>query len=177
MAARSGNGAGISRLQRNELRAMSSNESNAVLTPFQALARFGHELTLVLSSGRVVVTPGVIGTVFFERGSKPEVRQGILACFDRFDALFGQHLKGGKSTDLGKFSKKNAAGVEAIRKAIIETGPHGAVSVVRSSATDQDTAAEYEIGTLTIQDPRWPGQTAPPVATQTAPGRTGRIMQ
>ena len=25
--------------------------------------------------------------------------------------------------------------------------------------------------------PRWPGQTAPPVATQTAPGRTGRIMQ
>lgn len=30
---------------------------------------------------------------------------------------------------------------------------------------------------LAVQLPRWPGQTAPLMATQTAPGRTGRIMQ
>ncbi|WP_235505956.1 type VI immunity family protein, partial [Variovorax sp. Root411] len=52
-------------------------------------------------------------------------------------------------------------GVENIRKAIIETAPHMEVSAVRSSATDQDTAAEYEIETLTNgevpEDTPWPG--------------------
>ena len=31
--------------------------------------------------------------------------------------------------------------------------------------------------TFQAMTPRWPGQTAPLMATQTAPGRTGRIMQ
>jgi hypothetical protein len=131
---------------------MNSQEPRPVLTPFQALAKYKDELTMQLADGRLVVLPGVIGTVFFERGSKPDVRQGILDCFDRFEVLFGKYLRGGKDADLGKFTKRTPKGVENIRKAIIETPPHVAVSVVRSSATDQDTAAEYEIQTLTNQE-------------------------
>lgn len=133
-------------------RMTSSENARLVLSPLQILARYHDELHLTTSTGRVVVMPGVIGTVFFERGSRPEVRRGILACFDRFEAMFGEHLKGGQSTDLGKFAKRTAAGVQAIRDAIVNTEPHQQVSVVRSSATDQDTAAEYEIGTLTWQE-------------------------
>lgn len=128
---------------------MISKETTPVLTPFQALAKYRDELTLQLANGPLVVLPGVIGTVFFERGSKPDVRQGILDCFDRFELMFGKHLQGGKDADLGKFTKRRPKGVENIRRAIIETVPYREVSVVRSSATNQDTAAEYEIKTLT----------------------------
>ncbi|CAD6542415.1 type VI immunity family protein [Paraburkholderia sabiae] len=128
---------------------MTSSTSKAILTPAQALARYRDALNLRLSDDRTVVLPGLIATVFFERGSTPAVRSGILACFDRFEHLFGEHLKGGKDSDLGKFNKRTAKGVESIRRAITETPPWQEVSVVRSSATDQDTAAEYAIATLT----------------------------
>ena len=126
-----------------------SIESPVVLSPRDALARYHDELHLMTADEQMLVLPGVIGTVFFERGSKPDVRQGILTCFDQFEALFGEHLRGGKAADLGKFCKKTAAGVQAIRRAILDMPPHQEVSVVRSSATDQNTAAEYEIKTLT----------------------------
>ena len=133
---------------------MQQLESPMVLTPAQALERYVHELTWEQApSGRTVVLPGVIGTVFFERGSKPEVRQGLLACFDRFEQMFGEHLKGGKDADLGKFTKRTPKGLAKIRSSIIDTPPDEEVSVVRSSATAQDTAAEYEIKTLT--DTEW----------------------
>ncbi|WP_244220116.1 hypothetical protein [Paraburkholderia terricola] len=113
-----------------------------ILTPAQALARYKEDLSVRLADNRMGVLPGVIGTVYFERGSQPEVRQGILDCFDRFDELFGEHLKGGKDTDLGKFTKRAPAGVEKIRRAIVDTPSYLEVSVIRSSSTDQDTAAE-----------------------------------
>ncbi|CAN7743692.1 type VI immunity family protein [Paraburkholderia sp. DD10] len=117
------------------------------LTPAQALARYKEDLSVRLADNRMGVLPGVIGTIFFERGGNPEGRQRILDCFDRFEQLFGEHLNGGKDTDLGKFSKRT--GIEKIRRAIVETPSHLQVGVVRSSATDQDTAAEYNIKTLT----------------------------
>ncbi|MBN3815945.1 DUF3396 domain-containing protein [Paraburkholderia sp. Se-20369] len=128
---------------------MADHDSKTVLTPSQALARFREELSLRLPDNRIVVLPGVLGTVYFERGSQPEVRQAILECFDRFETLFGAHLIGGKDEDLGKFTKRNSKGVEKIRRAILDTPSFRDVSVVRSSAADQDTAAEYQISVLT----------------------------
>ncbi|MET3231175.1 UNVERIFIED_ORG: hypothetical protein ABIC54_003371 [Burkholderia sp. 1263] len=128
---------------------MTLRDSKTILTPAQALARYKEDLSVRLADNRMGVLPGVIGTVYFERGSQPEVRQGILDCFDRFDELFGEHLKGGKDTDLGKFTKRTPAGVEKIRRAIVDTPSYLEVSVIRSSSTDQDTAAEYSIQTLT----------------------------
>ncbi|QGZ64580.1 type VI immunity family protein [Paraburkholderia acidisoli] len=124
-------------------------EPKPVLTPREALARYEDALTLRLADGRPAVLPGVIGTIYFERGSQPQVRAAILECFDRFDALFGAHLKGGKDEDLGKFTRRTAAGVTRIRRAIVSTPSFRQVSVIRSSATDQDTAAQYSIQTLT----------------------------
>ncbi|EDT38917.1 type VI immunity family protein [Burkholderia ambifaria] len=128
---------------------MTLSDSKPVLTPLQALSRYQEDLSVRLADNSMGVLPGVIGTVFFERGSQPEVRQAILDCFDRFDEMFGEHLKGGKDADLGKFTKRNEKGVEKIRRAIIDTPSYMQVSVLRSSATDQDTAAEYNIGVLT----------------------------
>ncbi|MGH8779402.1 type VI immunity family protein [Paraburkholderia sp.] len=128
---------------------MTLRDSKPVLPPAQALARYKEDLCVRLTDDRMGVLPGVIGTVFFARGSQPDVRQCILDCFDRFEKMFGAHLKGGKDTDLGKFTKRTAAGVEKIRRAILDTPSYLEVSVVRSSATDQDTAAEYSIQTLT----------------------------
>ncbi|WP_153012963.1 type VI immunity family protein [Pseudacidovorax intermedius] len=129
---------------------MQSNDPRPVLTPLQAHLRYGDDMTLYAPDGeRPLVLPGVIGTVFFEHGARPEVRAGILRCFDRFEELFGQELKGGKAADLAKFSRKTAAGLQSIRRAIVETPPSGEVSVARASATDQDTAAAYQIKTLT----------------------------
>ncbi|PIF30120.1 uncharacterized protein DUF3396 [Flavobacterium sp. 9] len=128
---------------------MTSFDQNLILTPHDALERYRDELYLYKADGRLAILPGVIGTVFFERGSKPDVRQGILACFDRFEQMFGEHLKGGKDKDLGGFTKRTPKGLEAIRSAILETPPYYKVSVVRSSATDENTAAEYQITTLT----------------------------
>lgn len=128
---------------------MTLSDSKPVLTPLQALSRYQEDLSVRLADNSMGVLPGVIGTVFFERGSQPEVRQAILDCFDRFAEMFGEHLKGGKDTDEGKLTKRDAKGIEKIRRAIIDTPSHLAVSVVRSSATDQDTAAEYDIATLT----------------------------
>ncbi|WP_341770378.1 type VI immunity family protein [Burkholderia ambifaria] len=112
-------------------------------------SRYHEHLHLHLDGERMGLLPGVIGTVFFDGGSRPDGRQAILDCFDRFDALFGSHLRGGKDTDTGKFSKRNAAGVEKIRRAIQDTPSYLSVSVIRSSATDQDTAAEYNVQVLT----------------------------
>ncbi|WCM22464.1 DUF3396 domain-containing protein [Paraburkholderia bryophila] len=128
---------------------MTLRDSKPVLTPLQALARYKEDLSVRLADNSMAVLPGVIGTVYFERGSQPPVRQAILDCFDRFEEMFGEHLKGGKDTDLGKFTKRTFAGVEKIRRAILETPAHEQVSVLRSSSTDQDTAAEYSIKTLT----------------------------
>ena len=128
---------------------MTLSDSKPVLTPSQAFARYQEDLSVRLADNAMGVLPGVIGTVFFERGSHPEVRQAILDCFDRFDEMFGEHLKGGKDADLGKFTKRNAKGVEKIRNAIADTPSYREVSVIRSSATDQDTAGEYNIQTLT----------------------------
>ncbi|AJX70635.1 MULTISPECIES: type VI immunity family protein [Burkholderia] len=128
---------------------MTLSDSKPVLTPLQALSRYQEDLSVRLADNSMGVLPGVIGTVFFERGSQPEVRQAILDCFDRFDEMFGEHLKGGKDADLGKFTTRNAKGVEKIRRAISDTPSYMQVSVLRSSATDQDTAAEFNIGVLT----------------------------
>jgi hypothetical protein len=128
---------------------MTPSDSKPVLTPAQALARYKEDLSVRLVDSSMGVLPGVIGTLYFERGSQPPVRRAILECFDRFEALFGEHLKGGKDTDLGKFTKRTTAGVEKIRRAILETPSYRTISVIRSSATDQDTAADYNIRTLT----------------------------
>ncbi|WP_323117999.1 type VI immunity family protein [Burkholderia alba] len=128
---------------------MTLSDPKPVLTPLQALSRYQEDLSVRLADNSMGMLPGVIGTVFFERGSQPEVRKAILDCFDRFAELFGEHLKGGKDSDLGKFTTRNAKGVEKIRRAISDTPSYMQVSVLRSSATDQDTAAEYNIGVLT----------------------------
>ncbi|OXI84271.1 hypothetical protein CFB40_24880 [Burkholderia sp. AU31652] len=128
---------------------MTLSDPKPVLTPLQALSRYQEDLSVRLADNSMGVLPGVIGTVFFERGSQPGVRQAILDCFDRFAEMFGKHLKGGKDSDLGKFTKRNEKGVEKIRRAIIDTPSYMQVSVLRSSAIDQDTAAEYYIGVLT----------------------------
>ena len=120
-----------------------------VLTPFAAHARYFEDLSVRMPDNSFAVRPGVIGTVHFSGGSKPEGRRGLLACFDRFDELFGEHLISGKDEDLAKFSKKTAKGVEKIRKAISDTPETEMVSVMRSSAPNPTTAPEYQIGTLT----------------------------
>lgn len=92
-----------------------------VLEPFAAHARYFEDLSVRMPDNSFAVRPGVIGTVYFAGGSKPEGRRGLLACFDRFAELFGEHLISGKDEDLAKFSKKTAKGVEKIRKAISDT--------------------------------------------------------
>lgn len=129
---------------------MDSSSQKQVLTPVAALERYRDELCLHDAKGRLVMLPGVIGTVSFERGSKPDVRRGILACFDHFEQLFGEHLKGGRNGDgTGGFTRKTSDGLEAIRRTILEAPPEEQMEVVRSSATDQDTAAAFQIETLT----------------------------
>ncbi|KVS34682.1 DUF3396 domain-containing protein [Burkholderia cepacia] len=125
-----------------------SNES-VVLTPFAAYARYAEELSVRLADNSFAVKPGVIGTVYFAGGSKPEGRRALLACFDKFDELFGKHLITGKDEDLAKFSKKTAKGVEKIRKAISDSSGYDQVSVMRSSAPTSTVAPDYAIGTLT----------------------------
>jgi Protein of unknown function (DUF3396) len=142
---------------------MSSNASSrSMLTPEEALKRYREELCLHDRRGRLVVLPGVIGTVFFRGGSTLEVRQGILACFDRFAELFGEYLKGGRGPEgTGNFGRRMRPGVEAIRRAIVETPSYEAVEAVRSSEADPDAAAAYQIKTLTSsaldEDYRLPG--------------------
>jgi hypothetical protein len=100
---------------------MTLRDSKPVLTPLQALAGYKEDLSVRLADNSMGVLPGVIGTVYFERGSQPLVRQAILDCFDYFEEMFGEHLKGGKDIDLGNFTKRTAAGVEKIRRAILDT--------------------------------------------------------
>ncbi|MBN3850695.1 DUF3396 domain-containing protein [Paraburkholderia sp. Ac-20342] len=128
---------------------MNSSHKKPVLTPAEAFSRYGEELCQHDNRGGLVIFPGVIGTVFFERGSKPDVRRGLFACFDRFEQLFGHYLKGGRNGDDGRFSRKTPRGVEAIRRAILEVPPEVKLEVVRSSAIDEDSAAAYQIETLT----------------------------
>ena len=132
-----------------ELRMDRDNKTPVVLTPFAAHARYFEDLSVRMPDNSFAMRPGVIGTIYFEGGSKPAGRQGLLACFDRFDEMFGEHLVSGKDEDLAKFSKKTPKGVEKIRKAIIETPPYLAVSVIRSSADKPTTAPEYQIGAVT----------------------------
>jgi hypothetical protein len=131
---------------------MNQTDARSILTPSQAYGRYHADLTVHLADGRIAVRPGVIGTVIFERGSKADVRQAILDCFDRFEHIFAEHLKGGKDSDQGKFTKRNPKGVEKIRRAILDTPPHAQVSAVRSSAVNEDEAAEYQIQVLTNQE-------------------------
>ncbi|WP_233866532.1 type VI immunity family protein [Paraburkholderia adhaesiva] len=141
---------------------MSSNAPRPVLTPEEALQRYREELCLHDRKGRLVVLPGVIGTVFFRGGSTLEVRKGILACFDRFAELFGEYMKGGRGPEgTGNFGRRTPAGIESIRRAIVETPSYEAVEAVLSSTDDPDAAPAYQIGTLTsralAEDYQMPG--------------------
>lgn len=120
-----------------------------VLAPFAAYARYFEDLSVRLADNSFAVKPGVIGTVYFAGGSTPEGRRGLLACFDRFDELFGAHLISGKDEDLAKLSKKTAKGVEKIRTAISDSPEYEQVSVMRSSAPIPTVAPDYQIQTLT----------------------------
>ena len=135
---------------------MSNTEATKpiVLTPFAAYARYFEDLSVRQRDNSFSIKPGVIGTVFFAHGAKPDGRRGLLACFDRFDELFGSHLISGKDEDLAHLSKKNAKGVEKIRRAIVDTPEFLQVSVTRSSAPNATSAPDYEISTLTdIENP------------------------
>ncbi len=125
------------------------SNGSVVLTPFTAYARYAEELSVRLADNSFAVKPGVIGTVYFAGGSKPEGRRGLLACFDKFDEMFGKHLITGKDEDLARFSKKTAKGVEKIRKAISDSHEAIQVSVMRSSALTSTVAPDYSIDTLT----------------------------
>lgn len=66
--------------------------------------------------------------------------------------------------------------------AAVESGlAVAALTQCSAPAQLQVLGIEHGLGPLepmqvALYRPQWPGQTAPPVATQTAPGRTGRIM-
>ena len=119
--------------------------ATTVLTPKQAFERYRDELCLFRDDGRPAVLPGVIGTIIFERGSKPEVRAGLLACFDRFKKMFGAHLRGGRRADGGVFTECTSKNAAAMRRTITARKPWDKIIVVRSSATDKDMAAAYQI--------------------------------
>ncbi|AIF48810.1 hypothetical protein HY57_16950 [Dyella japonica A8] len=132
-----------------------------MLTLKEAFERYREDLCLFRKDGRLGVLPAVIGTVFFERGSKPDVRQGLLACFNRFEELFGEQLR--SCARGGKFTRYTASGMKGVQRTILETPPHQKVEVLCSSAPDQDTAAGYQIETLTndenLSDYTLPGTT------------------
>ncbi|AIF48809.1 type VI immunity family protein [Dyella japonica] len=125
----------------------SHDTTSTVLTLKEAFERYREDLCLFRKDGRLGVLPAVIGTVFFERGSKPDVRQGLLACFNRFEELFGEQLR--SCARGGKFTRYTASGMKGVQRTILETPPHQKVEVLCSSAPDQDTAAGYQIETLT----------------------------
>lgn len=115
----------------------------------QRLEQYEHELTYELPEDHtVVVRPGLIATVYFENGSQPEVRRGIVACFDRFYELFGEQLRGGFFGD-GKFAKKDRKGYEAMRDKALQAGPHDVFQIVLCSESKNNVAPEYGIKTLT----------------------------
>ncbi len=90
---------------------MQTANSFTPLTPTEAIERYSRELTFTDPSdgNRVVIRPALIGTLFFERGSQPDVRKGTLDCVDRFRAMFGERLEDGKNGET-KYSRKTAKG-------------------------------------------------------------------
>lgn len=123
-----------------------------VLTPAQAIAAYRDDILLTHpDDGRVIVTPTLFATVFFEGGGRPEVRQALLACFDAFESRFAGQLKGGIlwRNGGGKYTAKTEKGVQAMRQEILEAAPSKAVQFVRSSVTDQYTAPAYLFKCLT----------------------------
>ena len=72
-----------------------------VLEPFAAHARYFEDLSVRMPDNSFAVRPGVIGTVYFAGGSKPEGRRGLLACFDRFAELFGEPSFNGQWVEVG----------------------------------------------------------------------------
>ncbi|NUA32011.1 type VI immunity family protein [Cupriavidus basilensis] len=123
------------------------------LTPAEAIERYSHELTFADPSdgNRTVIRPALIGTLFFERGSQPDVRKGLLDCVDRFRAMFGARLEGGKNGET-KYSRKTPKGIEAIRTAILQTGVNYQVHFALSDVTDIHTAPEYLMKAMTGQE-------------------------
>ncbi|WP_160473449.1 type VI immunity family protein [Cupriavidus sp. SW-Y-13] len=123
------------------------------LAPTEAIERYSHELTFrdPSDSNRIVIRPALIGTLFFERGSQPMVRRGLLDCTDRFLTMFSQNLFGefdGKS----RYSKRTKNGVESIRRSIVSTQPNGRVHFALSDVTEFDSAPEFLIEMLTGQE-------------------------
>ncbi|WP_316149967.1 hypothetical protein [Cupriavidus sp. BIC8F] len=90
---------------------MQTANSFTPLTPTEAIERYSRELTFTDPSdgNRVVIRPALIGTLFFERGSQPDVRKGMLDCVDRFRAMFGERLEGGKNGET-KYSRRRPRG-------------------------------------------------------------------
>ncbi|WP_160472364.1 type VI immunity family protein [Cupriavidus sp. SW-Y-13] len=123
------------------------------LTPTEAIGRYGHELIFADPSdgNRIVIRPALIGTLFFERGSQPAIRQALLHCFDKFRASYGEKLRGGKRADT-TYSRKTTKGIESIRQYILSTDVNYAVEFVFCDATDYYTAPEYLIKSLTACD-------------------------
>ncbi|BDT67990.1 hypothetical protein os1_21710 [Comamonadaceae bacterium OS-1] len=116
---------------------------NLVLTPQQGMARYLNDLRVVHpSDDRVVCTPTLFATVYFENGDQPQVRQQLLDCFNKFDEMFGAYLKGGRVAG-GKYSKKTVAGIEAMRNRILMARSEEGVELARSDVVDQYTAPEY----------------------------------
>lgn len=133
-------------------RRLQRNQPEAVLMPAQYIERYSAGFSLTdAKRGLLGTKPVLFATLFYERADQPAQRQALLACFDRFDALFGAHLKGGYLSP-GNFCAKTARGINAMRKKILEGN---SVCFTRADVTDAFTAPEYSLSATT--HPPFPG--------------------
>ena len=115
------------------------------MNALERLAQRAPNLEFELPDDTPVVKLGLIVTLYFKEGYTLEIKQRVMACFERFHEEFGAHLKGQFQE---RYKKLTPASFEKTRGKILETEPNEQYEWYLSSAATAKEAEDYSLSTL-----------------------------
>ncbi|AOY02387.1 hypothetical protein BJP62_15895 [Jeongeupia sp. USM3] len=117
---------------------------------YAAIANRANFIDGILPDGQTVARLGLICTVYFRNGGQPATGQKVLACFDQFNAEFGQHLTGQLHSYSSRFSSLRKDSIAIARKKLEANTAEGmTIEWTLQSHKNGEIAPEYCISTLT----------------------------
>ena len=103
--------------------------------------------------GRILLTAGVAASFYFWDAHTPNVRSGLVRCFDAFESAFGAHLNLAFDEDTAEWGPISSAQFIPLVDYLGELDEEDGIEWCLISGDDPDAAADFAVSCMT--EPGW----------------------